>query len=71
MRASLGMRVGFAGNINVCESTATPYERWGERNDARGKEDDVGVTVQEEHDGLEEDRSDPEGRGAHGPARPT
>ena len=46
---------------------------WGEkRNDTRGKEDDVGVTVQEEHDGLEEeDRSDPEGRGAHGPARPT
>jgi hypothetical protein len=30
----------------------------------------VGVTVQGEHDGLEEDRSDPEGRGAHGPARP-
>ena len=28
----------------------------------------MGVTVQEEHDGLEEDRSDPEGRGAHGPA---
>ena len=32
----------------------------------------MGVTVQGEHDGLEEeDRSDPEGRGAHGPARPT
>ena len=31
----------------------------------------MGVTVQEEHDGLEEGRSDPEGRGAHGPARPT
>ncbi len=31
----------------------------------------MGVTVQGEHDGLEEeDRSDPEGRGAHGPARP-
>ena len=30
----------------------------------------MGVTVQEEHDGLEEGRSDPEGRGAHGPARP-
>ena len=31
----------------------------------------MGVTVQEEHDGLEEeDRSDPEGRGARGPARP-
>ena len=26
--------------------------------------------MQEEHDGLEEGRSDPEGRGAHGPARP-
>ena len=26
--------------------------------------------MQEEHDGLEEDRSDPEGRGARGPARP-
>ena len=31
----------------------------------------MGVTVQGEHDGLEEGRSDPEGRGAHGPARPT
>ena len=30
----------------------------------------MGVTVQGEHDGPEEDRSDPEGRGAHGPARP-
>ena len=30
----------------------------------------MGVTVQEEHDGPEEDRSDPEGRGARGPARP-
>ena len=26
--------------------------------------------MQGEHDGPEEDRSDPEGRGAHGPARP-
>ena len=30
----------------------------------------MGVTVQGEHDGPEEDRSDPEGRGARGPARP-
>ena len=30
-----------------------------------------GYQMQGEHDGLEEDRSDPEGRGAHGPARPT
>ena len=53
-------------------STTTPYELRGEEgNDTRGKEDDVGVSVQEEHDGLEEDRSDPEGRGARGPARPT
>ena len=52
-------------------STTTPYELRGERgNDTRGKRNDVGVTVQEEHDGPEEDRSDPEGRGAHGPARP-
>ena len=29
----------------------------------------MGVTVQEEHDGLEEDRSDPEGRGARPPGR--
>ena len=45
----------------------------GEEETTRGvsKEDDVGVTVQGEHDGLEEGRSDPEGRGAHGPARPT
>jgi len=28
----------------------------------------MGVTVQGEHDGPEEDRSDPEGRGARGPA---
>ena len=27
--------------------------------------------MQEENDGLEEGRSDPEGRGARGPARPT
>ena len=30
----------------------------------------MGVKVQGEHDGLEEGRSDPEGRGARGPARP-
>ena len=53
-----------------CELLMSAGERG---NDTRGKkEDDVGVvTVQGEHDGLEEDRSDPEGRGAHGPARPT
>ena len=46
----------------------------GEEETTRGvsKRTMWGVTVQEEHDGLEEeDRSDPEGRGAHGPARPS
>ena len=55
-------------------STATPYERWGGEETTRGvsKRTMWGYqSVQEEHDGLEEDRSDPEGRGAHGPARPT
>ena len=51
------------------ESTATPYERWGEKETTRGVRGRCGVTVQEEHDGLEEDRSDPEGRGARPPGR--
>jgi len=56
----------------VCLSTTTPYELRGERETTRGVilRNDVGVIVQGEHDGLEEGRSDPEGRGAHGPARP-
>ena len=58
-----------SSSITSCSST-TPYELRERGNDTRGKRT-MGVTVQGEHDGLEEDSSDPERLGARGPARPT